>query len=199
MSDDGGDDAPSVAAGDGITFKDIDRPGANTGATAAVGLELRNADATAGPKGVLADYADAKHKMELLNAQQTEAAWKNVYRCVRGRPVAPLPPFAPLTRALAPCSNSMHAATVEEQQEMARQAQEAKDALLSSDEVTDDEDDEFMREYRQRRLVELKQEQLQRMRDAHRPTFGTLLTIAPEQLVECVDNEHPGACVRACV
>ncbi len=94
--------------------------------------------------------------------------------------------------ANVPFFSGLVAATQQEQDEMRRKEVEEKEAQISSDEDNDEDDDEFMRDYRQKRLAELKAEQVQRMRDAYRPTFGTLLTVTADQLADCVDKEHPG-------
>lgn len=145
-----------------------------------------------GAKGVLADYADAKHKMELLNAQQKEEAWRKVYKYASCSVFSlALFPLCVLNVVFVWRRESFSAATADEQREMVAQAEAAKEALLSSDEVSDDDDDEFMRDYRQKRLAELKAEQVARMRSAYRPTFGSLLTMTPDALAESVDDEHP--------
>lgn len=66
MSDDEGvEGMSSQTAEPGITFKDVERAGANTG-----------------PKGVLADYAHAKEKMERLQEETVAKAWKDYNECV---------------------------------------------------------------------------------------------------------------------
>jgi hypothetical protein len=90
------------------TMKAIDRPGANTGV-----------------KGVLADYADAKQKMELLDRVKNQVAWLNVAEL------------------------GMVAATVREQEELERKEKENLDRRADSDSDDGlDDDDEFMAQYR---------------------------------------------------
>jgi len=110
MEDD--DEAQMVAppaAPDAHLAKAIDRPGANTGI-----------------KGVLADYADAKHKMELLDRVQNQVAWLNVAEL------------------------GMVSMTVQEQEDHERKMRELADNRPDTDEEDelDADEDEFMAQYR---------------------------------------------------
>jgi hypothetical protein len=120
-------------------------------------------------QGVLADYADAKQKMELLHRVQNEVAWLNVAEL------------------------GTVAATVREQEELDRRAREAQDKRASSDEEDQEGDDDiaFLAQYRQKRLAELKTEQAEAIRAAYRPTFGSLLALTADQLSETLDAKHP--------
>ena len=152
MSDEEGVEAPAPAEPAEQLQKAIDRPGANTGV-----------------KGVLADYADAKQKMELLQHVQNEVAWLNVAEL------------------------GTVAATVREQEELERRAREARDNRASSDEEDEEADDAaFLAQYRAKRMQELKVEQTEAIRAAYRPTFGSLVALTADQLSETLDAVSGG-------
>ncbi len=83
--------------------------------------------ANTGVKGVLADFADASHKLSLLERAQNEEAWRQLD------------------------SHALVARTVREQEDHERKMREAADAKRDhkdeEDELSADED-EFMAQYR---------------------------------------------------
>ena len=124
--------------------------------------------ANTGIKGVLADYADAKNKMHVAQRAEAKEGWAQLDK--RG----------------------ITAATIEEQETMAVRAVEAQNAELGDkNDDSDDSDDEFMAQYRAKRLEQIKEEQLEAMRSAYRPSFGSLVSLSADSLVDEIERQHP--------
>jgi len=91
-----------------------------------------------GPKGVLADYAEAKEQLRQRREAEKAEAWRKIERMA---------------------------------------------ITVKNDEGEEEmEEDEFLRQYRQKRLSEMQQ--------AHRPTFGFLRSIDSSEYIDALEKEH---------